>query len=378
MSRIEARYRLRLRGEEARGRAQLIAYEQTVELPPHLVTDPHVLERVVGEVEEVLPDPLSSAHSLAWISYPVELAGGQLPQLLNLVYGNVSILPDVRLVELRLPDEFLARFEGPRLGIQGLRKKLGVWERPLLATALKPRGTAHAELARRAAAFARGGGDLVKDDQNLVDRKIESFRERVSRCAEAVHEANQRDGGHCLYFPHIGASAGDADRRLEVVRELGLTGVLVCPFVVGLDTVRDWLGRHRLALMAHPSLTGSMINPTDTGMGHELLLGSLFRLAGADISIFPNFGGRFSFSASTCMAIADALRRDMGPLRAALPCPAGGMGFERLDDMCRTYGRDAMLLIGGSLLGHGSDLERSTRAFLERIESRFPSTPTSS
>jgi len=47
----------------------------------------------------------------------------------------------VRLLDVRLPDVFLETLQGPRFGVEGLRKMLGVHGPPLLATALKPRGT---------------------------------------------------------------------------------------------------------------------------------------------------------------------------------------------------------------------------------------------
>ena len=56
-----------------------------------------------------------------------------------------------------------------------------------------------------------------------------------------------------------------------------------------------------------------------------VLLGKLFRLFGADATIFPNHGGRFSFSRDTCLAIAKAAREPWSHVLPALPVPAGGM-----------------------------------------------------
>ena len=77
-------------------------------------------------------------------------------------------------------------------------------------------------------------------------------------------------------------------------------------------------------MLAHPALTGSLFGRR-AGMAPELVLGDLFRLAGADAVIYPNAGGRFDFSAATCVRINDHLRRPLGALRPSLPAPAGGM-----------------------------------------------------
>ena len=103
----------------------------------------------------------------------------------------MSLYPGVELADFTLPASVLAAFAGPRFGVDGLRRLTGVHGRPLLATALKPRGLPVSEYARMAGAFAAGGGDLVKDDQNLVT-DFDGFRDRVFRCRDAVGNANAR------------------------------------------------------------------------------------------------------------------------------------------------------------------------------------------
>ena len=375
--RIVAVYEVRSSPDEVADLARRIAYEQTVEVPPSLVTDPHVREEVVGRVESVRAldrgdaggaglRPSRASH-LVTISYTGELASGQLPQLLNLLYGNVSLYPDVHLVDFTLPPEVAAAFAGPRFGIEGLRRLTGVHGRPLLATALKPRGLAVTEYARIAGEFARGGGDLVKDDQNLVTDFAE-FRERVLRCHDAVENANARTGGNCLYFPLVSAPLEAIEPQLELVRAAGLRGVLLCPAVLGLDTARSLAARYHLVQMGHPSLTGGIAR----GMSLPLAFGTLFRLAGVDISVFPDASGRFGFDPGTCAAIRERLAAPLGDLRSAWPCPAGGLQFDALSATCAEYGPDSVLLVGGALLGHAPRLEDGTRAFAERIAGCFP------
>jgi ribulose-bisphosphate carboxylase large chain len=95
-------------------------------------------------------------------------------------------------------------------------------------------------------------------------------------------------------------------------------------------------------------------------------------MAGSDISIFPSFGGRFSFSHAECGGIRDRLREPLGEIPPALPAPAGGMQLENLPDLCHFYGADSVFLIGGALQAAGPDLESSTRLFRERLDRHFP------
>ena len=369
--RIEAVYRVAGGPREAADSARAIAYEQTVELPEALVTDASIIENVVGRVDSIEPDPLVTGTYRVTIAYAADLASAQLPQLLNLLFGNVSRYTGVRLVDLRLPEAFLQHFVGPRFGVQGVRRMLGVHGRPLLATALKPRGTSVDALADMARAFALGGGDIVKDDQNLVDSDFETFKRRTEACHAAVAEANAKSGRRCLYLPHVAAPAERLERCFEYLHWLGAPGALVCPMIMGLDSARACAAEHGLLLMAHPALTGSYTNGETAGIAPGVLLGTLFRLIGADISIFPNIGGRFTYPPGACAEIRDALRAPLNGLLAAWPCPAGGMHLENLDAMAADYGADAIFLVGGALLGHSPSLEASTTAFLDAIRGHF-------
>ena len=365
--RIVAAYELYDTGSVPDTLAAAIALEQTVEVPQALVDAAGLPPGVVGEVERIDAGAGVPGAARAWLSYDTSVVeAGGVPALINLVFGNVSMMPGVRLVDLAIPERVLATFAGPRHGVPGVRALTGVHGRPLLATALKPRGVPVSRLVEMAGAFARGGGDIVKDDQNLID-DFETFKDRVKRCAGAVDDGNQRTGRRCLYLPHATGPLPALSRRFEYVARLGLPGVLACPFIAGLGTARSLARDHDLVLMAHPSFSGGHFVSRREGIDHGLLFGTLLRIAGADISVFPNVGGRFECSRSDCADIAARLRAPLGGLPPAWPCPAGGMTFEQLPAMCADYGPDAVLLIGGALIGHGEDLEASTRAFLDVI-----------
>jgi len=368
---IQATYRVAGGQRAAAATARAIAYEQTVELPEELVSDAHILDDVVARVEAVAPDAHRAGAFRVTIAYPAMLASGQIPQLLNLLFGNASILPDVRLLDVRLPQAFLANLQGPRFGVSGLREMLGVHGRPLLATALKPRGTPVDDLARMARDFALGGGDIVKDDQNLVDGDFEAFKQRTQACQRAVVAANETSGRRCLYLPHVAAPANELERYFEYVHWLGAPGVLACPLIMGLDSARCLAQAYDLLLMAHPALSGSYTNSDTQGIDHGVLLGTLFRLMGADISIFPNVGGRFAYRTEDCARIRDGLRAPLGDLREAWPCPAGGMRLDNIEKMAADYGADSVFLVGGALLAHAHELQAHTARFLDEIRRHF-------
>lgn len=362
--RIVATYELPGPAAEAEKAARAIAFEETVEVPLDFPLPPAIRDGIVGRPGA--PEDLGGGRCRVAVSFPAAL-GARLGTLLNLVYGNASIWPGVRLVGLDLPPSVLAGLRGPHYGAAGVRALLGAGGRPLLATALKPMGSSDEEFAAAAAAFARGGGDIAKDDQNLVDRDFESFRRRVETIAAAV----RRSGARCLYFPHLSGPQEELGERLRVVLSAGLKGVLICPAIVGLDAMRALADSRKCVMMAHPAYSGALYADRSHGMAHALYLGTLMRLAGADITVFPNAGGRFGFTREECRAIAAACRAPLGSLAPALPAPGGGMSLDNAADMAADFGTDAVWLVGGRLLMHPGGPEAGARAFRNELEKKI-------
>jgi ribulose-bisphosphate carboxylase large chain len=116
-------------------------------------------------------------------------------------------------------------------------------------------------------------------------------------------------------------------------------------------------------MLAHPAFGGA------ARIAPATLFGTLFRLFGADATIFPNHGGRFSYDRATCLAIAHAAREPWEDIAPALPVPAGGMTLERVAEMRADYGIDTMLLMGGGLLTAREALLQRSRAFVRAVAS---------
>ncbi len=353
---------------EARARAVDIGYEQTVEFPADLVPAGPIRDQVVGQVVDIQQTGPSSAQAV--LSYACEDAGGELTQLLNVLFGNTSIKPGIRLERIDLPPVLLAAYRGPRFGRLGLRELLGVPRRPLLCTALKPMGFSPQALAALAYQFALGGIDLIKDDHGLADQPFAPFKERVQACAEAVQAANAKTGFHCLYVANVTAPADQLEERAYIAKALGSGGLLVSPGLVGWDAMRSLAGDDRLSLpvLSHPALLGSFTASPESGISHFALYGQITRLAGADATIFPSWGGRFAFSREECVAIVRGSQEPMDTIRPIFPTPGGGITLERLGELKAVYGPDTIFLMGGGLHRHSPDLVANSRYFRELVE----------
>ncbi len=395
---MSVRYRLQCSPDAIDARARALAVEQSIEMPIDAVRDERVRAEVVGEVVDIAPSSQIDDSFDVVLALAVETAGDEPGQLLNVVFGNCSLQPDVALVDLTLPEATLAKLPGPRFGVDGWRAALAsagsasagsaasaasaasasssligarsAARRPLSCTALKPQGLDARALADLAYVFARAGIDVIKDDHGIADQDCAPFAQRVPLVQRAIDRANRekRDAsgelaGHAsIYAPTISGGPRRLAAQLAIARAEGVGALLCCPMIVGVPSFAELVRAEAgVPLLAHPALAGHL------RIAAPLLLGRLFRLFGADATIFPNWGGRFSHSRAECLAIAERAREPLGPHRPALPMPAGGMRVDRVDEIVRAYGADTMLLIGGDLLQAGDALAERAARFARRV-----------
>ena len=341
-------------------RAEGIAVEQSVEMPVAAISDRTVLENIVGRVEAITE--LSDGVFEVSIGLSVATTGMEAGQLFNMLFGNTSLHPDVMLKDAVFPEELLAAFGGPRHGISGLRKRVGAGARALTCSALKPQGSSARELAELARQLARGGLDFIKDDHGLADQVYSPFAERVPRIAEAVREARASDGGRTCYLPSLSGNLDQLRREVELARAEGLDTVLIAPMVTGVAAFHTIVRENPdIAFMTHPSMAGAV------RIAPPLLLGKLFRLLGADATVFPNYGGRFGYSQGECKELANAALAPWGNFPATVPVPAGGMTLDRVAEMLEFYGQDVIVLVGGGLLSAGPRITQETAAFVDAV-----------
>jgi ribulose-bisphosphate carboxylase large chain len=367
MARVEflhAHYSVTCTPDRIEARAQAMAIEQSVEMPVAAITKPSVVNDVVGRVEAI--EEIEPGRYRVVLGLSAATVGVDPGQLMNMLFGNISLQDDVQFIDFELPAKVLRAFPGPRFGIEGIRAALGASDRALTATALKPQGLSAAELAKLCGQFARAGIDIIKDDHGIADQCYAPFVKRVPACQRAVAEINRATGARACYAPNLSGGPRALAEQARILREEGCEMALAAPMILGLASFQEIAERVGVPILAHPAFGGAArIRPA-------LLIGKLFRLFGADAVIFPNYGGRFSYSPELCRDLAQAARKPWEHIRRALPTPAGGMSVGRVPEMLSAYGADTLLLIGGDLLRAGDALVERSREFVEMV-ARYPS-----
>jgi len=344
-----------------------VAIEQSVESPIDVLSD-EIRSSTLGQLES-----LSQQQDTLWkasISYSCGSLGPDITQLLNVVFGNVSLFRGVKITGLQwsaLPEGLLP---GPAFGIQGVRKHHNIaTSRALSCAVIKPIGLTSTQLARYCYEFALGGIDIIKDDHGLANQHSAPFAERLAACVDATRRAADKTGEQSAYYPHITADGSQTMERYEQAYEAGAGGVLVIPHLCAPGILAE-LSRSEIPLpvMAHPAFSGSYVLHKQEGMEPAFLFGELWRELGADFSIYPHAAGRFALSAMECLAINESCRNaDGAPANNCFPAPGGGVQRQTLPELLARYGNDTVFLIGGSLYQHPKGITYASRELADLL-----------
>lgn len=363
--RFTVSYRIAAEEATALEMAKSICVEQTVEFPAAHIECDAIHSDIIGRLEDF------QACDGGWravISYSDQCATQEFSQFFNVVFGNSSLLPGITVERINLSEQLLQWFPGPKYGVPGLRERLGVRSRPIAFTALKPMGLPTVSLADEAYRCALGGVDLIKDDHGLMDQSFSTYRDRVKAVCAAVRQGNEESGGHTAYVPNLSGRFDAIMDRVHYAEDCGAGGVMLAPGLVGYDTMQYVAAHTPLPVVAHPAMAGCLLDKGSGGFDCGCVLGQLPRICGADITVFPNYGGRFSLSQAQCRSIVDRCREQQGGMPPIFPSPAGGMTFEKVAPMKQFYGSDVAFLMGGGLFTVTDDLPANCKTFVSMLE----------
>ncbi len=307
------------------------------------------------------------------VAYPIELfEPGNLPNLLSSVAGNIfgmSAVSKLRLLDIELPEELLRSYPGPRYGIEGVRRLLKVWGRPLLGTIIKPKlGLKTGDHAMVAYMAWRGGCDIVKDDENLADQRFNPFEDRVVETLEMRDRAEEETGERKAYLVNITAETGEMLRRAEYVEDHGGRYVMIDILTAGfaaLQTLRE--AGFKLALHGHRAGHAAFTRPERHGVSMRVIA-KLARLAGIDQLHVGTAVGKMAEPKERVLENIEALKMLMKGIKPAMPVASGGLHPALVPELLKIFGTDAIIQAGGGVHGHPDGTEAGAKAMRQAIE----------
>ena len=290
------------------------------------------------------------------IAFPCANVGANLPALLTTIAGNLYELGEVtglRLLDIDMPDDYAARFAGPRFGIAGTRELAGVHGRPIIGTIIKPSiGLSPGQTAEMVDAMCAADIDFIKDDELLADPDYARFEARLDAVMPVLKRHADRMGRMPMYAINISGSIDEMRQRHDAVLAAGGTCVMVCVNWVGMAGV-EYLRRHtQLPIHGHRNGWGAFTRNPQLGFSFAAYQ-KLWRLAGVDHLHVNGLRGKFWEPDESVIASAQHCLKPFAGSQPLMPVFSSGQWAGQAPDLYRMLqSTDLMHLAGGGIIGH--------------------------
>ncbi len=327
-------------------------------------------------------------NGYAKIAYPLELFElGNMPQIWSSVAGNIFNMKDVaclRLEDARWPEKLVKSFYGPKFGIPGIRKLLGVKFRPLCGTIVKPKlgldEKSHAKVAYEAWV---GGLDIVKDDENLTSQPFNKFQKRVVETLKLRDKAERETGEKKMYMANVTAETSEMIKRAKFIKEQGGEYAMVDILTVGwsgLQSLREENEDLKLVLHAHRAMHGALTRNKDHGIS-MMFIADTARLIGVDQLHIGTAVGKMEESKEEVMMIGEEieqgfvkeigkhrLQEDWHNIKPVFAVCSGGLHPGLIPPLMKMLGNDIIVQGGGGVHGHPQGTIAGAKAMRQAID----------
>ncbi len=343
-----------------------VAAESSVGTWTELTTIKPYVEKLAARVFSIDGNNIRVAYSLELFEH------GNMPNILSSVAGNVfglRALKNLRLNDIHLPRELVQSFKGPKYGVTGIRKLLGVKDRPLVGTIIKPKlGLKTKDHAKVAYDAWVGGCDIVKDDENLSSQRFNPFDDRVVATLEMRDRAEEETGEKKVYMVNITSETKEMIKRAQFVQDHGgkylMIDILTCGFSA-LQTIRE----QDFGLVIHAHRAGHAAFTKNPKHGISMkVIAKVARIIGVDQLHVGTVVGKMSETREEVSENCEALRTELDCLRNVLPVASGGLYPGLVPALMSFFGNDFVIQAGGGIHGHTEGTVSGAMAMRQAVD----------
>lgn len=317
------------------------------------------------------------------LSWPVSNMGLSLPNLLATINGNLSELKafsGLRLIDLKLPPEFLDRYQGPQFGVAGTRRLAGVFDRPIIGTIIKPSvGLSPEATAEQVRGLVDAGIDFIKDDELQADGPHCPFDARISAVMRVIDDHAERTGKKVMYAANLTGEIDEMLARHDHVVAEGGTCIMASMNSIGLPAMKVLRAHSQLPIHGHRNGWGMLGRSPAIGMSY-IAFQKLWRLAGIDHTHVNGIDNKFCESNESVIASARECLTPMfdppHPGCEIMPVFSSGQSARQAAPTFAALGSvDCMFAAGGGIMAHPGGPAAGVRALRQAWEAAVAGVP---
>ena len=289
--------------------------------------------------------------------------------------------------DITIPKKMLKSFQGPQFGINGIRKHLGVYDRPLIGTIVKPKvGLNEKEHAKVAYNSWIGGCDVVKDDENLTSQPFNNFYKRFKATIKLCKKAEKETGEKKVYLINCTAPTDEMLKRIKFVEDNGGNYVMLDILTLGWGALQTARKATKLPIHAHRAGHAMFDRISYHGMSMEVIA-QLARMVGVDTLHIGTAYGKMAGGKEEVLHIEQEMEQDFTPktkdnlsqkwygINTVFGVASGGVHPGIVDKIIQFMGNDVVIQAGGGIHGHPEGTIKGAIAMRQAVDATLQKIP---
>lgn len=302
------------------------------------------------------------------IAYPLDLfEANSVPDIMSSIGGNIYGMKSVKGIlweDVKFPEKMIKKFKGPQFGINGVRKYLKVYDRPLVGTIIKPKiGLNPKEHAKVAYDSWIGGCDVVKDDENLTSQSFNNFYKRIPITLKALKKAEKETGEKKVYLANCTAPADEMIKRIKFVEKSGGNYIMLDILTLGWSALQLARKITKLPIHAHRAGHAMFDRTPNHGMKMEVIA-QFARMIGVDSLHVGTAYGKMTGGRDEVLHIEQEMEQQATKqtkenlsqkwygLKPVFAVASGGVHPAIVPKIMKFMGSDVIIQAGGGIHGH--------------------------
>lgn len=318
---------------------------------------------------------LNQEHYHCRLAIPDEhFETNNIAQILAVLTGQIfdsHVTKSVKLLDINFSKRLQLYFPGPSQGIDGVRKKLKVHERPLSSVLLKPKLNLNIkDCIERAYHIWMGGCDIVEENETMAGADNNDFYERIQFLVSEQINCSKRTKQQKLYIPNITAGTViEMQHRAKKAKDIGLHAVVINAIQVGftgLCSIQKYCQEIDIILAAN--LSGHSLYTDNSSFQISMkVLATIYRQLGVDMLHMSSDDTKSNLKVSETLSDPHSpLAQNQNP---SFPILDKIDQIDKVEDIVKHFGHDSILQAEGAVYGHPDGIKVGAEAFQYAIES---------
>jgi len=317
---------------------------------------------IVDEVEEFYDSDYKLHKALVKIKFPVLIFQHDLYSILSLLYGEIVIPENARLISVDFPAIFIDHFKGPKYGLKGIREVVNEFHRPLLMVSLKPlNGITEGAFYIFLKDVADTGVDIIREDEFFFDDSLLEFSKRMEIVSSIMKDKKS------IYIPFLSGSWTEMSEKIKICKENGIDFFLVNLFPIGLEGLQFLSDTFNTGFLVNPGYPSFFYENDLFGIEPSILYGIFIRIAGGDMIMIPSPYRHRTVPHYRSVEVANSLTERFENIKPVFPVIYGEINPEDIYTIFKDFGNQVVIDIGNRFVQKRGNIEGGLNAYLQEL-----------